>query len=187
MNGRFFLISLERICTTIGALGLLVVGAVYIDSFTGAQSAIADFEQTDTQSASEDLPGDKPLALLNIRRLNLEVPVFNGTDPITLNRGAGTVTGAALPGENGNVVISAHRDSFFRPLKDLMIGDVIELSRHDGVQQFEVREIFITDPLDISVLDQSSEPLLTLITCYPFYYVGFAPDRYIVRATPVNS
>lgn len=128
-----------------------------------------------------------PIALLTIERLGLKVPVFSGTDKISLNRGAGLVPGSALPGENGNVAVAAHRDSFFRPLKDVNVGDVMELQSASGRQHFQVSEIFITDPLDVSVLDATIDPSLTLITCYPFYYVGFAPDRYIVRGVPASS
>ena len=110
--------------------------------------------------------------------------VFVGTDQHTLNHGAGIIDGTALPGATGNTVISAHRDSFFRPLKDIEVGDVIELRALDGVQHFQVGEIFVTDPLDVSVLEPAEGRMLTLITCYPFGYVGFAPDRLIVRAHP---
>jgi len=107
---------------------------------------------------------------------------------VTLNRGAGVIAGTALPGERGNVAISAHRDGFFRPLKDVVVGDVIELRGAEGrVQRFEVAAISIVDPLDVSVLDATDAPVLTLVTCYPFYYVGFAPDRFIVRATALEE
>jgi LPXTG-site transpeptidase (sortase) family protein len=128
-----------------------------------------------------------PIGLLTIERLDLKVPVFAGTDRLSLNRGAGVVPGSALPGEDGNVAVAAHRDSFFRPLKDIMVGDVMELQSVQGSQRFEVSKIFITDPLDLSVLDATLDPTLTLITCYPFHYVGFAPDRFIVRAEVASS
>jgi sortase A len=128
-----------------------------------------------------------PLALLKIERLNLVAPVFPGTDAVTLNRGLGVVEGTALPGEAGNVALSGHRDSFFRPLKDIAVGDSIELQTRKGVQHFRVADIRIVDPLDISVLDRTDATVLTLITCYPFYYVGYAPDRYVVRATLVQG
>jgi sortase A len=123
-----------------------------------------------------------PIAVLRLGRLDLEVPVFIGTDRLTLNRGAGLVEGTAFPGEEGNAAISAHRDSFFRPLKEVVLGDRLELQTLDGTRNYVVSDIFITDPLDVSVLDPTDTSALTLITCYPFYYVGFAPDRYIIRA-----
>lgn len=128
-----------------------------------------------------------PLAVMAIDRLNLQVPVFHGTDAVTLNRGAGIVDGTAQPGEDGNIVVSAHRDGFFRPLKDIAIGDRITMKTLQGTQVYVVKELFITDPLDISVLDPTESPTLTLITCYPFYYVGYAPERLIIRAQPENA
>lgn len=178
------LVRAERFCWWLGSLGLIVVASVYLDGWIGARQAVAAFEdasggQIARQASEHD---GAPIALLNIPRLDLEVPVFAGTDQRTLNRGAGIVDGTALPDGVGNTVISAHRDSFFRPLEDIEVGDVIELRVLEGVQQFQVGEIFITDPLDVSVLEPADGRILTLITCYPFHYVGFAPDRLIVRA-----
>ncbi len=180
------LVAAHRFCLWLGGLGLLVVGSVYIDAWLGAKRAVAAFEA----AASGDLVRDayedagSPVALLSIPRLGLEVPVFVGTDQRTLNHGAGIVDGTALPGATGNTVISAHRDSFFRPLKGIAVGDAIELRGLDGLQHFQVGEIFVTDPLDVSVLEPAEGRMLTLVTCYPFGYVGFAPDRLIVRARP---
>ena len=115
------------------------------------------------------------------------MPVFAGTDQVTLNRGAGLVEGTALPGESGNVVVSAHRDTFFRPLQHIEVGDEIELVARDRTHYFTVTNVSITDALDVGVLDAQAERELTLITCYPFQYVGFAPDRFVVRAVPVNK
>lgn len=159
-----------------GLLGLLVVGTAYVDAWRGSRQAMAAFQEA---------KADAPLALLRIRRLDLEVPVFAGTRARTLNRGAGVVAGTALPGEPGHIAISAHRDSYFRPLKDIEAGDVIELESRNGLRRFRVGETFITDPLDVDVLAATEQSLLTLITCYPFYYVGFAPERFIVRAEPL--
>jgi sortase A len=201
---------IERLLTYLGVLGLTAVGLAYLDSTIGQRQAIAAFNTAASadsgrqpaaligRAPDQSLWSEKakaafthsnpydavPVALLRLGRLDLEVPVFIGTDRLTLNRGAGLVTGTALPGEPGNSVISAHRDSFFRPLKDVTVGDTLELRTMQGKRDYVVTEIFITDPLDVSVLDPTDTPTLTLITCYPFYYVGFAPDRYIIRATP---
>jgi len=127
-----------------------------------------------------------PLAVLRIDRLNIEGPVFEGTDKKTLDLGIGIVKGTAMPGEVGNMALSAHRDSFFRPMKDIVVGDRIEMSTHTGQQDFEVTNISIVDSQEISVLDPTDTTVLTLITCHPFYFEGYAPDRYIVRAIPVD-
>ena len=137
------------------------------------------------KSLDEDL--GLPEAVLSVPSLGLEVPVFPGTGQVVLNRGAGRLEESAAPGTAGNIAIAGHRDGFFRPLKDIEVGAVLALRTLVGTQRFEVSEILIVDPLDISVLDPSNEAMLTLITCYPFYYVGYAPDRYIVRARLVGS
>ena len=203
-----------RIVTGAGLMGLVLVGAIYMHGAISSRMAVAAFQQNSAEYAAQanaiDLsayspdqtlwseearakyakisprPG-APVAVLKIERLNLEAPVFAGTDRITLNRGIGVVEGSPMPGEVGNVALSAHRDSFFRPLKDIAVGDVIELQTLRGILNFQVSDISIVDPLDISVLDPADESILTLITCYPFYYVGFAPDRYIVRAKLVQG
>jgi sortase A len=128
-----------------------------------------------------------PVGLLKIEKLDLRVPVFMGTKPLVLNRGAGVIEGTAAPGEVGNIAISGHRDSFFRALKDIAVGDLIELVSQAGAQTYRVAKLSIVDPLDVSPLESSTTPMLTIITCHPFYYVGSAPDRFVVRALPVES
>lgn len=122
-----------------------------------------------------------PQAVLEIPSLGLKVPVFEGTDEIALNRGVGRIEGTSLPGETGNIGIAGHRDGFFRGLKDIGVGESIELQTLDDKLEFRVSEITIVDPNEVSVLDPTESTTLTLVTCYPFYYVGHAPRRYIVR------
>lgn len=122
------------------------------------------------------------LAQLRMPRLAIDVAVYQGTSQQTLALGAGAVVGTALPGQEGNAAISAHRYSHFKPLQNVRVGDVVELDVAGGTQRYRVEDVFITDALDVSVLDASSRQILTLITCYPFDYDGFAPDRLIVRA-----
>jgi sortase A len=128
-----------------------------------------------------------PLAVLSISKLGLCVPVFNGTDAMTLNRGAGRISGTARPGERGNIGIAAHRDSFFRGLKDVEVGDRIELAALHQKFVYTVDNIAVVTPSDVRVLQARSRPSLTLVTCYPFYFVGDAPQRYIVQASLVDS
>jgi sortase A len=128
-----------------------------------------------------------PLAVLSIPRLQLDVPVFEGTDDLTLNRGAGRIAGTAWPGERGNIGIAAHRDGFFRGLKDIRPGDRIELAQLHHKFVYTVDKISIVDPGDVTVLQPRLQPSLTLVTCYPFYFVGDAPQRYIVQASLANS
>jgi len=127
------------------------------------------------------------LAVLKIPAINLEVPVLQGTDDLTLNRGAGHIDGTAIPGGDGNIGIAGHRDGFFRGLKDVHEGDEVELFTQNSTDRYIVDEILIVAPEDVSVLQPTTKPSLTLVTCYPFYFVGSAPQRYIVRASIANS
>lgn len=123
-----------------------------------------------------------PLAVLSIPKIGLEVPVLAGTDDLTLNRGVGLIEGSPRPGEVGNAGIAGHRDGFFRGLKDVGVGDTIEVRSLSARHLYVVESIRIVQPADVSVLDPTPSPALTLVTCYPFYFVGSAPQRYIVRA-----
>jgi sortase A len=126
---------------------------------------------------------DPPLAVLRIPKIDLEVPVFNDTDDLTLNRGVGRILGTARIGQPGNLGIAGHRDGFFRPLQNMTVGDIIELDRPGHTDRYAVSGIKIVTPEDVSVLDPTPIPTLTLVTCYPFYFVGHAPKRYIVTAS----
>jgi sortase A len=128
-----------------------------------------------------------PPAVLSIPRLRLDVPVFEGTDELTLNRGAGRILGTARPGERGNLGIAAHRDGFFRGLKDIRPGDRIELAQLRRKLVYTVDNIAVVDPGDVTVLHARPQASLTLVTCYPFYFIGDAPQRYIVQASLANS
>lgn len=127
-------------------------------------------------------PAPPPLAVLRIPSIGLEVPVLEGTDHVTLDRGVGHIESTTPPGTDGNSGIAGHRDGFFRGLKDIGPGDVIELETLRGREAYRVDRMWIVDPTDVSVLDPTPTPSLTLVTCYPFYFVGSAPRRYIVRA-----
>jgi sortase A len=124
-----------------------------------------------------------PLGVLEISRVQLHVPVLEGTDDLTLDRGVGHIPGTAPLGEAGNVGIAGHRDGFFRELKDVHVGDTIDVYTQRGRSRYVVDEIRIVSPDDVSVLAPRGKPSLTLVTCYPFYFVGSAPSRYIVHAT----
>ncbi|MGE5054125.1 MAG: class D sortase [Acidobacteriota bacterium] len=123
------------------------------------------------------------IGVLRIASLGMEVPVLEGTDKLTLNRGVGRIAGTALPGVGGNIGIAGHRDTFFRPLRKVRTGDKIELLTRLGKQTYRVDQIKVTSPKDIGVLQPRPTPSLTLVTCYPFYYFGSAPKRYIVTAS----
>jgi sortase A len=124
-----------------------------------------------------------PLAVLSIPKIHLEVPVFEGTDDVTLDRGAGRITGTAHPGQAGNLGIAGHRDGFFRGLKDVTTGDEIKLALPEGEATYVVDQITVVTPQDVSILQPRAISSITLVTCFPFYFVGSAPERYIVSAS----
>jgi sortase A len=127
-----------------------------------------------------------PEAVLRIPGLKLSVPVYADTSARNLDRGAGFIAGTARPEAAGNVGIAAHRDGFFRALKDVAVGDRLEIERLSGTQVYRVSALSIVSPDDTRSLRPTGDSVVTLVTCYPFYYVGNAPRRYIVRAVAVD-
>lgn len=160
---------------------LLVKPRFKVDFAQWSEKRIAEYEES---LASHF---DPPLALLRISKVQLDVPVLEGTDDLTLNRGVGHILGTARPGEEGNVGIAGHRDSFFRVLKDIGRGDTIELVTPRRTERYTVDQIVLVRPDDVSVLRPRPNPSLTLVTCYPFYFIGNAPQRYIVQASIADS
>jgi len=124
---------------------------------------------------------------IEIARLGLSVMIVEGDDEKTLRRAAGHVPGTALPGQDGNVGITAHRDTFFRPLRNIQMDDVITLTTLQGEYRYRVVSAEVVTPEDVSVLDSTGGETLTLVTCHPFYFVGAAPNRFIVRAERVRG
>lgn len=128
-----------------------------------------------------------PLAILRVPKVGIEVPVFEGTDELNLNRGVGRIIGTAYPGQPGNIGIAGHRDGFFRALKDVAVGESLTLDTGTENARYVVERITIVDAADVRVLAPTATPSLTLVTCYPFYFVGDAPQRYIVRCARVTQ
>ena len=127
-----------------------------------------------------------PQAVLRIPAIELEVPVYEGVTESNLNRGAAWIPQTAPLGESGNTGIASHRDGYFRALRSIAVGDRIELQTTLRTQEYAVDDIRIVLPTDVHVLDPTSDARITLITCYPFYVVGPAPKRLIVRARAVQ-
>jgi sortase A len=127
------------------------------------------------------------LAILRIPRLALEVPVHDGTSDAVLDLAAGRIEGTALPGTPGNVGIAAHRDGYFRVLKDIKEGDTLVLDTPVAMEQYRVEWIRIVVPEDVSVIAPTPGAAVTLVGCYPFYHRGSAPKRFIVRAVPAAT
>jgi sortase A len=133
-----------------------------------------------TQSLS--VGGGAPLAVLSIERLAIDVPVYDGAGEHNLNRGVGRVSGTASVDGAGNLGIAGHRDGFFRGLKDIRHGDLIQLRTTRNLVTYRVVSTEVVDPDHVEVLAPTDQRTLTLVTCFPFYFVGDAPQRFIVKA-----
>ncbi len=133
-------------------------------------------------AAGPELEEGMVLGRIEIPRIGVSSLLLEGIEASTLHRGAGHIPDTALPDEAGNIGIAAHRDSVFRGLKDIELGDLIRLTTLDGTREYRVDWTRIVEPGNIEVLDPTPDSELTLVTCYPFYYVGSAPHRFIVRA-----
>jgi len=122
------------------------------------------------------------LGRIEIARIGLAVMVLEGIDEVTLRRAVGHIPDTAMPGEQGNVALAGHRDTFFRTLRNIRLGDEITLKTLAASYRYEVDSTRIVAPDDTDVLDDARDDILTLVTCYPFDFVGHAPKRFIVRA-----
>jgi sortase A len=138
--------------------------------------------EADRASVENSVPEGSSLGLIEIRSIGLSAMIAEGDNGRILRRAVGHITGSALPGQQGNVVIAGHRDTFFRPLRNIHMDDEITLTTLNGTYRYRVDSIQVVEPEDTEVLDRSDDAILTLVTCYPFYYVGPAPKRFVVRA-----
>jgi sortase A len=127
------------------------------------------------------------LGRVEIARLGLSAILIEGDDAKTLRRAVGHIPGTALPGQPGNVALSGHRDTFFRPLRNIREDDIIVVTTLQGEYRYRVVSTRIVAPDNVAVLDRGTGEILTLVTCYPFYFVGPAPDRFVVRAERIHS
>jgi len=129
----------------------------------------------------------KPIGSIEIPRLGLSSVVLEGDDAAALLLGVGHLSDTPLPWHHGNTVLAAHRDTFFRPLAHIRKGDVIRFSTADAALEYVVKELKVVEPTAVEVLEPTSAATLTLITCFPFDYIGPAPQRFIVRAERRSS
>lgn len=205
-------ILLERYLRRAGLILLIVCLAVLLQGRIGSQIALFQFKNAQS-AAAQSVPSEqasssqkvdfslwaktriqaymsslfsstaRPLAVLEIEKVRIKAPVFDGTDALSLNRGVGRIANTAMPGATGNVGIAGHRDGFFRGLKDISVGDEVDLVTTTEKYRYVVDQIEIVSPSNVNVLRPGTAPSLTLVTCYPFYYVGAAPQRFIVHAS----
>ena len=190
-RGGFLLRVLETVLLVIGCAALTWYATVRISAAREQASLSAELTQlsarevttASTRAVAEAGATASPLWRIEVPRLSLSAVAREGVDTRTLRRAVGHIPGTARPGERGNAAFAAHRDTFFRPLKGVRRGDEVIVTTTEGVYRYAVTGTRVVEPTDVSVLDPTSGTTLTLVTCYPFDYVGSAPQRFIVRAT----
>ena len=189
---RRALVVLERL--------LFLVALAAFGYVAGTMGSAALYQDYESRQLDAVLSGVRPAATssapvvtrrvlgrLEIPTLGVSTIVREGEDARTLQLAVGHIAGTALPGAGGNMGLAAHRDTFFRRLREINPGDLIRLVAVEGTFTYAVESTEIVDPDDLWVLDPTPEPSLTLVTCYPFTYLGTAPERFIVRARLASS
>ncbi len=177
----------QRALLVIAVSMLAWCGYVLVDMWSFQRTEQRQFEAQRVDRIA--IPGAIPppawgglIGRIDIPRLDISVVIIEGTGSTTLRRAVGHIRGTALPGHRGNIGISGHRDTFFRPLRNIRKDDVITLTTLEGEYRYRVVSTKIVTPSDVAVLDSDGREILTLVTCHPFYFVGAAADRFIVRA-----
>jgi sortase A len=169
-----------------GVFALAYAGYVIAEAHTYQTIEQSRFERVRPPEARNSVVEGSAMGEMDISRLGLKAIFVQGDSPRILRHAVGHIAETALPGEWGNVVLTGHRDTFFRPLRNIRQGDAITLKTLDGDFQYQVESTAVVSPSDVQVLQPSSTRTLTLITCFPFYYVGPAPNRFIVRARQIG-
>jgi len=179
----------QRVLLSVAFLSLGYCGFVMLDAWTFQRAELREFNRIVSvapPAISMRDPGppveDALLGRIEVGRIGVSAMIVEGTTTSALRRAAGHIASTGMPGVPGNIGIAAHRDTFFRPLRNIRKNDIITITTMRAEYRYRVLSTKIVDPSDISVLDPSEDEILTLVTCYPFYFVGSAPQRFVVRA-----
>jgi LPXTG-site transpeptidase (sortase) family protein len=171
----------------VGVALLLYVSIQYGTMYREQKRLAEEWQQQNQVTQSPAEPVSNGLTRLVIPKIHLDAVVVEGTSHHQLLVGPGHIENTAAPGGNGNDVITGHRDTFFRHIYELKKGDIVELQRNGATFQYEVTDKKVVDPADVSVIQPTKEAQLTLITCYPTYYIGPAPERLVVTSRLLNT
>lgn len=172
----------------LGILALSYAGYVALDAHAYQAYEQSKFENTSpSQTPPPPLVEGGVIGEIQVRRLHLKAIVVQGSSHTILRRAVGHIPETALPGEPGNVALAGHRDTFFRPLRNIRLGDAITFKTPDGAFQYVVESTAVVPASEVGVLASSDSRTLTLITCFPFDYIGSAPNRFVVRARELLS
>jgi sortase A len=173
----------------VGGALLIAQGSFSVYPFLSPSGKAPEFEArrvTDSKAESHPEPASY-IFQLSLPRQRISIPVVEGTTDDALRRGPGHLEGSPMPGAPGNSVIAGHRDTHFRVLKDVSLGDRIVIDRGASRYEYEIVDLQVVPPTDTSSLRPERDSVLTLITCYPFYFIGPAPKRFVVRAKATGS
>jgi sortase A len=170
-----------------GVLALGYAGFVFADSHAYQTLEMKKFKQVGPLSVPHILVEGDVIGEIQAPRLGLNAMVVQGDSTAILRQAVGHLSKSALPGEWGNVALAGHRDTFFRPLRDIRLGDEIKFKTRERSFEYRVESIEIVAPTDTRVLESLTGHDLTLLTCFPFHYVGPAPKRLVVRAQEVDG
>jgi sortase A len=182
--------AIERIFLVIGIICLGIYGFITVQAWFQQAELRSELEEQIVVPSNPTTVPVKPrlaegdlVGRLEVPRLNLSVMVMEGTSDRTLRLGAGHIPGTSYPGSTGNAGFAAHRDTFFRDIRDIKQQDLVRFTTPRGTLAYRVSSLSIVDPKDVEVLEPTSSETITLVTCYPFYYIGPAPKRFVVQAT----
>ena len=178
----------QRLLLAVAVVALAYCGFAMLDSWMFQRRELREFDRI-VKAAPSVMPGasvppivDALIGRIEVRRLGLSAMVVEGTTTSALRHAAGHISGTGMPGVPGNVGIAAHRDTFFRPLRNVREDDIVTLTTGRAEYRYRVVSTKVVEPDDVSVLNPAADESLTLVTCYPFFFVGSAPERFIVRA-----
>jgi sortase A len=173
---------LERALLAIAVVGLGWYGFVFLEARLDQFLQSGALEESLNADAHTSLPVGSVIGRIEIPRLKFSAVIREGDDEHTLRLAVGHIPGTAVPGERGNAALAGHRDTFFRKLRRIKHDDEIRITTARGIQSYRVSMTRVVQPHDVWVLNATADPVLTLVTCYPFSYIGAAPDRFIVQA-----
>ena len=178
----------QRLFLGIGVVMLVYAGGAitYAEIYQRYESGRFIQHDISVETPAPDITEGGIVGKLEIPRVGISVMVLQGVEEGTLHLGAGHVPGTPLPGIEGNVAIAGHRDTFFRKLEGIQPHDHVKFSTRSGTFEYAVTFTEIVEPDDTRVIESRGVPELTLISCFPFYFVGAAPHRFIVHAIPAS-
>jgi len=197
---RHYWHKLESALWIAGAALLVTYLAIRIDATWGSERDLSRLDvssppdvstwsssRVQAYQASALVETDPLIGVVEIPAVGLQVPLYSDTSELHLNRGAGLIPGMARPGSTGNIGVAGHRDGYFRSLRNVKVGEIIDVRTRGARYRYRISSVAVVPSTDARLLGPTARPAITLVTCYPFYFVGNAPQRFVVRGLLVHS